>query len=75
MPTVQRIIRFIWNLEDKDNNLIKFLILKSESSKMTILRNYMYIYIHVYVCVLNKVCVSKPSLHHSRVHEIKYRPF
>lgn len=50
-------------------------MIKSESSKMTILRNYMYIYIHVYVCVLNKVCVSKPSLHHSRVHEIKYRPF
>ena len=51
--------------------------IKSESSKMTILRNYMYIYmcVCVCVCVLNKVCVSKPSLHHSCVHEIKYRPF
>ena len=38
MPTVQRIIRFIWNLEDKDNYLIKFLILKSESSKSYLLK-------------------------------------
>lgn len=46
-------------------------MIKSESSKITILRNY----ICVCVCVLNKVYVSKPSLHHSCVHKVKYRPF
>ena len=34
-----------------------------------------YMCVCVCVCVLNKVYVSKPSLHHSCVHKIKYRPF
>lgn len=52
MPTVQRIIRFIWNLEDKDNYLIKF-ILKSEGSKSYLLKQgYIGIYWHIQTTIV-----------------------